>query len=294
MRVKSYRFLFCLILVIGGVGVQTIISCASVAPPSGGPEDTFAPRVSGTTLAPNSVNQSTNLDLTLQFDKWIAQKPPSGVVAISPPISGRLRVRAKGDKLHIHSTESLDSNTTYTLTLTNALRDLRGNSLEKPFQILFSTGSYLDSLKADFSVLLHDSLIRKKKFPVVAFYPVGSSRMNKKYLARFRDSTLTAETDTMPNITREIPQYIAQTDSFGNGTLMGMQAGLYLAVAFLDENNNQRLDVQNEIAGVAAFPFELTEEKKSLRFSLGDLDTSSVSLETVSQRGNRGVEFSFS
>jgi len=271
-----------------------LASCATVVAPTGGPEDKLPPRVSGVTLAPNSINQSVNLDLTLQFDEWIVQKPPNGTVAISPPISGRLRLKADGDKLRIYSTEPLDSNTTYTLTITNAIKDLRSNPLEKSFQILFSTGSFLDSLKTDFSVLLHDSLTRKKKFPVVAFYPIGKIRANKSYLARFRDSTLTAEADTVPNITKEIPQYIAQTDSLGSGTLQGMQAGLYLAIAFLDDNNNQRLDTEGEIAGIAAFPFELSEEKKLLRFSLGDLDTASVSLDAISQRGNNEIEFSFS
>jgi len=269
-------------------------SCATVVPPSGGPEDKLPPRVGGTSLAPNSINQSVDLDLTLQFDEWIVQKPPAGAVAISPPISGRLRMKADGDKLRVYATEPLDSNTTYTLTVTNAIKDLRNNPLEKPFQILFSTGGYLDSLKADFSVLLHDSLTRKKKFPVVAFYPMGPSRAHKRYLEKFRDSTLTAAADTLPNVTKEIPQYIAQTDSLGIGTLQGMQAGLYLAVAFLDENNNQRLDTDGEIAGVAAFPFELGEEKQLLGFSLGDLDTSSMTLDGVSQRGNREIEFSFS
>jgi uncharacterized protein (DUF2141 family) len=272
--------------------VQAIISCATVVPPSGGPEDKLPPRISGSSLVPNSINQSVNLDLTLQFDEWI--KPQSGAVAISPPISGKLQLKVDGNKLRIYSSQPLDSNTTYMLTITNAIKDLRGNPLEKPFQILFSTGNILDSLKADFSVLLNDSLFRKKKFPVVAFYPIGKIRANKRYLEKFRDSTLTAEADTMPNITKEIPQYIAQTDSLGNGTLQGMQAGSYLAVTFLDENNNQKLNIESEITGIAPFPFELNQEKKHLRFSLGDLDTSSVFLDAVSQRGNKAVEFSFS
>jgi uncharacterized protein (DUF2141 family) len=73
-----------------------------------------------------------------------------------------------------------------------------------------------------------------------------------------------------------------------------MQAGSYLAAAFLDENNNQRLDAEDEIAGIAAFPFQLSEETKKIQFSLGDLDTSSFSLDAVSQRGNAEMEFSFS
>jgi uncharacterized protein (DUF2141 family) len=283
-----------IILIVKFCILVLIASCATVVAPSGGPEDKLPPRVSGTTLTPKSVNQSVNLDLTLQFDEWIIQKPPSGAVAISPPISGRLRVKADGDKLRIYATEPLDSNTTYTLTITNAIKDLRQNPLEKPFQILFSTGSYLDSLEADFSVLLQDSLTKKKKFPVVAFYPIGEIRSRKSYLEKFRDSTLTADTDTIPNITREIPHYIAQTDSLGKGTLQGMQAGSYLAVSFLDENNNQKLDIAGEIAGIAAFPFVLSQEKKTLNFSLGDLDTSSISFDAVSQRGNREIEFSFS
>jgi uncharacterized protein (DUF2141 family) len=276
------------------LAILVLAACATVVAPSGGPEDKMPPRVSGSSLTPNSTNQSVNLDLTLQFDEWIIQKPPNGAIAISPPIAGKIKLKADGDKLRIYSDSPLDSNTTYTLTVTNAIKDLRNNPLEKPFQILFSTGPVLDSLKTDFSVQLHDSLISRKKFPVVAFYPIGKIRASKSYLAKFRDSTLTAETHTMPNITKEIPQYIAQTDSLGNGTLQGMQAGLYLAAAFLDGNNNQKMDISDEIAGIASLAFELTDEKKLLRFSLGDVDTSSFSLDAVSQRGNREIEFSFS
>ncbi|GHV16423.1 hypothetical protein AGMMS49938_16420 [Fibrobacterales bacterium] len=262
--------------------------------PGGGSEDKFPPRVSGTSLAPNSVKQGTTLDITLQFDEWIVQKPPSGAVAISPPIVGKLRVKVDGDKMRIYTDEPLDSNTTYTLTITNAVKDLRNNPLEKSFQILFSTGDFLDSLKADFSVYLQDSLIKKKKFPVVAFYPVGAVRAHKNYLRKFRDSTITAEVDTTPNITKEIPQYIAQTDSLGNGTLRGMQAGEYLALAFLDENNNQKLETDLEIAGVAKYPVVIDGGDLQLNFSLGDLDTSSISLDATSQRGNSEIELSFS
>jgi len=284
------------ILLILGILVQTF-SCANVVAPSGGPEDKLPPRINGTTLVPNSVNQSVNFDMTLQFDEWIVQKPPSGAVAISPPIIGKLKLKADGDKLRIYSTEPLDSNTTYTLTVTNAIKDLRDNPLEKPFQILFSTGPVLDSLKTNFSVRLHDSLITKKKFPIVAFYPIGKIRTTKRYLAKFRDSSLTAEADTMPKVTKEIPQYFAQTDSLGNGTLHGMEKGSYLAIAFLDENNNQKLDIESEIAGVAPFPYNLSEGSENtslLRFALGDLDTSSFSLDAVTQKGNKEIEFSFS
>jgi len=284
------------ILLILGILVQTF-SCANVVAPSGGPEDKLPPRVMGTTLVPNSVNQNVNLDMTLQFDEWIVQKPPTGAIAISPPILGKLKLKADGDKLRIYSTEPLDSNTTYTLTVTNAIKDLRNNPLEKPFQILFSTGPVLDSLKINFSVRLHDSLIAKKKFPIVALYPIGKIRTTKRYLAKFRDSTLTAEADTIPNITKEVPQYFAQTDTLGNGTLHGMQKGSYLAVAFLDDNSNQKLDIESEIAGIAPFPYNLddgSENVSLLRFALGDLDTSSFSLDAVTQKGNRDVEFSFS
>jgi len=284
------------ILLILGILVQTMF-CATVVAPSGGPEDKLPPRIMGTTLVPNSVNQSVNLDLTLKFDEWIVQKPPNGAVAISPPILGKLKLEADGDKLRIYSTDPLDSNTTYTLTVTNAIKDLRDNPLEKPIQILFSTGPVLDSLKTNFSVRLNDSLIARKKFPIVAFYPIGKIRTTKLYLARFRDSTLAAEADTIPNITKEIPQYFAQTDTLGKGTLHGMQKGSYLAVAFLDENNNQKLDVESEIAGIAPFPYHLSEGSDSvpsLRFALGDLDTSSFSLDAVTQKSNREIEFSFS
>ena len=200
--------------------------CATVVAPTGGPEDKLSPRVAGISPAPNSVNQPQRLEATLQFDEWIASSIPRGAVAISPPLDKKIRLEVDGDVLRISSDAPLDSATTYTLTITNGLKDLRGNAISEPFTLVFSTGSKLDSLGARGRVLLPDSLRRTKTYPAVGLYPLGQERLGRHYLSRFRDSLMAAEADTLPRLHKEPPLFITHTDSTGAFQFQGLRPGL--------------------------------------------------------------------
>ena len=99
-------------------GSLLIGACATVEAPKGGPEDKLPPRVAGVSPAPQAVQQPTDLNVTLLFDECIADKIPRNAVSVSPPIEKKLQLEVDGDRLYIRSKSPLDSNTTYTLTIT--------------------------------------------------------------------------------------------------------------------------------------------------------------------------------
>lgn len=271
-----------------------LAACATVEPPKGGPEDKLAPRVAGVAPAPGSINQPTQLDVTLQFDEWIAEKIPRNAVSISPPLAKKPALEVDGDHLRITSKAPLDSNTTYTLTITSGLKDLQGNAISKPFQLVFSTGPVLDSLRAEGRVWFPDSLYKRKNFPVVGLFPMGKDRQSRHYLDRFRDSSLTVAADTVPLLHREPPLYLTQTDSMGHFSFQALRPGLYQVAAFTDLNGNQRIEPQIELAGVAPRLLRLDSVAEPLWLAIGDQDTSSLRMEGASQRGNRLLEVAFS
>ena len=275
-------------------GSLLIGACATVEAPKGGPEDKLPPRVAGVSPAPQAVQQPTDLNVTLLFDEWIADKIPRNAVSVSPPIEKKLQLEVDGDRLYIRSKSPLDSNTTYTLTITSGLKDLRGNAIGEPFHLVFSTGPILDSLGVQGRVLMPDSLVRKKSYPAVGLFPFGNQRAGRHYLKRFRDSLLTPETDTVPVLHREPPLYLTHTDSLGFFKVQGMQPGVYQVVAFTDLNGNQRLEPQMELAGLAEGLLKLDSVAPPLWITLGDQDTSALMVEGASQRGNRLLELAFS
>ncbi len=271
-------------------------NCATSVAPGGGPEDKYPPRVAGVYPAPNSTNMPLELNIHLQFDEWIATNVPRSAVIISPPLEKKLRFEVDGDELFVTSKSRLDSNTTYTITIASGLKDLRGNAVTDPFRLTFSTGSAIDSLSVKGQVMVSTAMLQKKQFPTIGLFLVGASeRASHHYLEKYRDSTQTAESDSIPKLTKEQPLFATQTDSLGRFHLAGLKAGHYRVVAFVDVNGNQKIETSVELAGVATEDLILTPEFSGILWiPLGDQDTTPVSLESITQIGKNALTAKFS
>lgn len=269
-----------------------LVACATVVAPSGGPEDKLPPRVAGVYPAPNSTNLPEELYVKVKFDEWINATIPRSAVTISPPLEKKLRMEVDGDELEITSRAMLDSNTTYTLTIGSALKDLHGNAIATPFQISFSTGPSIDSLNIVGRVMVTPEMFRAKQYPSIALYPIGSDREHRNYLKKFRDSTLVGP-DTFPRFTKEIPEFVTQADSNGYFRLIGLHAGSYAAIAFLDKNGNRRLEISDEDVGVLGKIQLDSLFTDSVWLPLATMDTSLVELDSIKQVGKSVVQAIF-
>lgn len=271
-------------------------NCATSVAPGGGPEDKYPPRVAGVYPAPNSTNMPLELNVHLQFDEWIATSVPRSAVMISPPLEKKLKFEVDGDELFVTSKARLDSNTTYTVTIANGLKDLRGNAVTDPFCLTFSTGPIIDSLSVKGQVMVSRAMLQKKQLPTIGLFLVGASeRASHHYLEKYRDSTQTAEADSIPKLTKEQPLFSTQTDSLGRFHLAGLKAGHYRVVAFVDVNGNQKIETSAELAGVATADLILTPEYSgALWVPLADQDTTPVSLESVTQVSKNALTAKFS
>ena len=271
-----------------------IAACATQVAPTGGPEDKLPPRVAGVSPAPKTANHPNELYVKLEFDEWINASIPRGAITISPPIEKKLRYEVHGKTLEVYSRAELDTGTTYTVTFAGGIKDLRGNALAKPFQVVFSTGATIDSLTLNGRVMVSDSLVRKKSYPSVGLYLMGPERESKRYLEKYRD-TVTRVLDSLPMLTKEEPLYLTAADSIGNFTFTGLKAGRYRVVAFVDGNGNHKIEPSSELAGVWISDLALSETTQdTLWIPLADLDTSHVELESVSQPFANVLEAKFS
>jgi len=271
-----------------------IAACATQVAPTGGPEDKLPPRVAGVSPAPKTANHPNELYVKLEFDEWINASIPRGAITISPPIEKKLRYEVHGKTLEVYSRAELDTGTTYTVTFAGGIKDLRGNALAKPFQVVFSTGATIDSLTLNGRVMVSDSLVRKKSYPSVGLYLMGPERESKRYLEKYRD-TVTRVLDSLPMLTKEEPLYLTAADSIGNFSFTGLKAGRYRVVAFVDGNGNHKIEPSSELAGVWISDLALSETTQyTLWIPLADMDTSHVELESVSQPFANVLEAKFS
>ena len=275
------------------VSCLMIVACATQVAPTGGPEDKLPPRVAGVLPAPNTANHPNELYVKLEFDEWINASIPRGAISISPPIEKKLKHEVHGKTLEVYSRAELDTGTTYTVTFAGGIKDLRGNALAKPFQVVFSTGAIIDSLTLTGRVMVPDSLVRKKSYPSVGLYLMGSERESKRYLQKYRD-TVTQVLDSLPMLTKEEPLYLTAADSIGNFTLTGLKAGRYRVIAFVDGNGNHKIEPSSELAGVWVSDLQLTESTQdTLWIALANQDTSLLEMDNVTQPFANVLEANF-
>ena len=279
--------------VVAGLVSALLVACATQVAPSGGPEDKLPPRVAGVYPAPYTTNHPNELMVKLEFDEWINASIPRSAVSISPPIDKKLRFEVSGKTLVLSSRAVLDTGTTYTITFAGGIKDLHGNALAKPFQVVFSTGAIIDSLTVSGRVLVNQAMARKKEYPSIGLFLLGEDRASKHYLEKYRDTT-TKEISKEPQLLKEPPLYVTRADSAGHFTLTGLKAGHYRVVAFVDGNGNQKIELSTEQVGLWTGDLNLTAETtNTLWIAVADMDTTKLELESVNQPFANVLEASF-
>ncbi|MFV0216119.1 Ig-like domain-containing protein [Empedobacter falsenii] len=210
--------------------ILTVISCARQGSPTGGPKDETPPvflKAAPDTLA---TNVDVNLqEATINFDEYIILKEYSKNVVVSPsfqipPIVTPQALAKKN--ISIKFQEPLLPNTTYSFNFGDAVQDFNENNKLSNFQYVFSTGSFIDSLK----VTGHVNSSYDFKLPekiLVGLYKVDS-----------------AYTDSV--VLQKKPYYIARANDKGAYQLNYLASGKYKLIAFEDKVENVMYDYGKE------------------------------------------------
>ena len=194
----------------------TVLGCAQLGSPPGGPEDHAAPhllRISPDTNALNARPKSVQL----QFDEIINERPARGgdnlsAVFLISPQRGRVDVKWHRSRIEIRPRRGWMANTTYVITQLAGVADLRGNSDSVPHQYIFSTGPTRAA-----------SLIRGEVFDWATGQPAPKAYVEAIHLP----DSLT---------------YGEYADSLGRFVVRYLPPGRYLVRGIIDANNNRVLD----------------------------------------------------
>ncbi len=229
-------------------------SCANQVAPTGGPKDVEPPVVLGANPLNKTINFKENR-VRILFDEYVVLDNPQQQVVISPPMDPFPDFKVKGKELVIDFKDSLRTNTTYTINISAAVKDITEGNVLPDFQYVFSTGDHIDSfyitgrvVEAENGELIENVL--------VLVYDV------------FEDSV----------VYKEKPYYFGRTDKSGQFRVENMKEGQYKVFAVKDENFNLKYDLPNEkiafwpdpvtVSEVPSPPFELRlfqEQVKTLQ-----------------------------
>lgn len=212
---KSILKFICLLILVVMAG------CAKRGNITGGTKDTIAPVLK----ASFPKNMSTNFngkEIKLIFNEYVKLKNINKQLIISPPMKNQPEILpyTASKVITIKIKDTLQPNTTYSFNFGQSIEDNNEGNPYPQFKYVFSTGTYIDSLKL--KVKVKDALEKKTdNFVSVMLYEI-----NEKY----NDST----------IYKESPRYITNTlDSLKLVTLENIKAGKYLLVALKDNGNNK-------------------------------------------------------
>jgi hypothetical protein len=189
-----------------------VVGCAEVGIISGGSKDEIAPKIVKSSIQ----NGTTNFDqqsVEFTFDEFVQLNKPTENIFIVPQ-HAKPETQLVKKTLKISLSNELKKNTTYTLYLNAAVKDVtEGN--DSLMQFTFSTGSKLDSLK--FSVRTLDAF---------------SNQVKSKVTVGLFDS-----------INAEKPIYFGQTNQQGLVTLTAIKEGIYFCKAFEDKNKDLKIQL---------------------------------------------------
>ena len=217
-------------------------SCAQIVAPGGGAKDSTPPKV--LKFIPDSAQLNFNSkSIYIEFDEFVALKDLNNQLLISPPLVKTPEVTIKNKTLFIEldKNETLKPNTTYCISFGNAVQDLNENNAIENFQYIFSTGTFIDSLKLKGKVQNAFDQSTEKGIVVMLYSDLSDSVVYKSQ-----------------------PDYFAKTLSDGTFQINNIKAGKYKLLAIKDVNNNYKYDGESESIGFVDAPIDVSEKQNIL------------------------------
>ena len=189
-------------------------SCANTTtPPSGGKKDTIPPLITDIRPLPGTVNVPVhNAKITITFNEYVTVKTRR--VSSCPLLWRRHRNTRSSD---------LDTNTTYTLDLTNAIADNNEGNMFPGYTLMFSTGEKIDSMAMTGVVRDCNTLQPIKGATVMLYKDLSDSAVFKQR-----------------------PDAAVKTDDWGYFALRNIADTLYRLYAIKDESSNNIYDPDND------------------------------------------------
>ncbi len=251
----------------------SFVDCAKKGTPSGGLRDTLAPVIVRSSPENYTVN-FTGDEIEIRFDEYIKLKEITKELIISPPMKFTpiITPLSTSKTLRIKILDTLKPNTTYSFNFGNSIVDNNEENKFEYFKYVFSTGSYIDSLKLSGKV--RDAQFIAPEIPTtVMLYEVNEN---------FKDSLIYSEKPTYITVTK---------DSTGTFELSNLKEGKYLLLALKEKTSDYIFQPQNDKIG---FVSELVTLPTDSTYSLTLFkETPDYKLARPSQVGKNHILFGY-
>lgn len=211
-------------LVFALVAAAILAACANIGHPEGGPRDETPPAYVGSSPRIGQLNVKSDR-ITIDFNENISLDDPSNKIVISPAQRTAPKISSNGRRVTIELRDSLLPNTTYTIDLADAVKDLNEGNVLDGLAIDFSTGSDIDSLRISGFVCEARTLEPAQGIIVGAHSVLADTAITRIPFIR-----------------------IAKTNQYGQFTLRNLKSGHYRLFALADGNRDYKWDRSENVA----------------------------------------------
>ncbi|MCF6269063.1 MAG: Ig-like domain-containing protein [Melioribacteraceae bacterium] len=247
-----------------------VVKCANQQPPPGGPKDTEPPQIIEIYPENGTLNFSDNY-FEITFSEYVEKLSLLDALFISPEIEN-LEYDWTGTSVEITFDDTLEENTTYTVSIGSGIKDLNNqNPMEKAMNISFSTGDKIDVGSISGSVFDKDLTGTM----IFAYHKV----------------------DTFANPLLAKAKNITQVGENGVYQLLGLKNGEYRVFAIKDEGGNRLYNIGDDAYGVSSSLLYLSDSAHSISgidFKLTREDTIPpyISNVTMTDKHHISIEYS--
>lgn len=234
------RFLLYILII-----ALSLTSCAKRGSITGGPKDTIAPVLTGSTPR-NMSTQFNGTEIRVDFDEYVKIKDVNKQLIISPPMDNDPIITPMGSAskfIRIKIKDTLQPNTTYSFNFGQSITDNNEGNPYSQFKFVFSTGTYIDSLTLGGKI--KDGFSRKPdNYVTIMLYEDNET---------YNDST----------VFKKRPRYVTNTlDSMTLYSLQNLKEGRYHLFALKDGNNNYKYDPKSD--KIAFLPYTVSVPNDTL------------------------------
>ena len=244
-------------------------SCANQLPPSGGDVDRIPPEVIESYPKDRTTNFKENY-FEIKFSEYVDRLSVQNAIFISPALKYGFEFSWSGKKLILEFRDTLQQNTTYTVTVGTEVVDINNrNKLAKPYTFTFSTGEKIDTAK------ISGKVYTEKPSGVMIFAYKNNSNFN-------------------PSIQK--PNYISQVGANGKYILDGLSDGEYKILAVRDKSQDLFYNSNEDEFGVQFKEIKIDSAKQNydeINFLLSKEDTIAPKLSSafMKDRNHLIIEF---
>jgi len=244
-------------------------SCANQLPPSGGDVDRIPPEVIESYPKDRTTNFKENY-FEIKFSEYVDRLSVQNAIFISPALKYGFEFSWSGKKLILEFRDTLQQNTTYTVTVGTEVVDINNrNKLAKPYTFTFSTGEKIDTAK------ISGKVYTEKPSGVMIFAYKNNSNFE-------------------PSIQK--PNYISQVGANGKYILDGLSDGEYKILAVRDKSQDLFYNSNEDEIGVQFKEIKIDSAKQNydeINFLLSKEDTIAPKLSSafMKDRNHLIIEF---